>query len=82
MTQSDTGGSGSSGAGRLLRVLLGKADLSEEAAATVLEMNVTEIRAYIAGEKPVPRYVILALERIVDMRGMVAERWLVNQPDE
>jgi hypothetical protein len=33
--------------------------------------------AYLASQKPVPRYVILALERIVDMRGMVAERWLV-----
>jgi plasmid maintenance system antidote protein VapI len=65
-----------------LRVLLGKADLSEQAAATVLELDEAEIRAYIAAERPVPRYVILALERIVDMRGMAAERWPVNGPGE
>jgi plasmid maintenance system antidote protein VapI len=53
---------------RGLRVLLGKADLTEEAAATVLEVDEADIRAYVAAEKPVPRYVILALERIVDMR--------------
>jgi len=51
-----------------LRVLLGKADLTEEAAAAVLEVDEADIRAYVAAEKPVPRYVILALERIVDMR--------------
>jgi len=49
-------------------VLLGKADLTEEAAAAVLEVDEADIRAYVAAEKPVPRYVILALERIVDMR--------------
>jgi len=53
---------------RGLRVLLGKADLTEEAAATVLELNEADIRAYVAAEKRVPRYVILALERIVDLR--------------
>jgi hypothetical protein len=57
-----------------LRVLLGRADLSEEAAATVLEVDQADMRAYVEGKKPAPRYVILALERIVDMRGMSAER--------
>ena len=54
--------------GKCLRVLLGKADLTEEAAAIVLELSEADIRAYVAAEKPVPRYVILALERIVDLR--------------
>jgi len=63
-----------------LRALLAKADLSEEAAATVLEVNEADLRTYVAAQKAVPRYVILALERIVDMRGMIAERWLVNAP--
>jgi hypothetical protein len=67
---------------RRLRMLLGKADLSEEAAATVLDMDEADIRAYVASEKPVPRYVILALERIVGMRGMDADRRLVNEPGE
>jgi len=53
---------------RGLRVLLGKADLTEEAAATVLDLNEADIRAYVAAEMRVPRYVILALERIVDLR--------------
>jgi hypothetical protein len=34
-----------------LRALLGKADLSELAAATVLELNEADIRAYSAAEK-------------------------------
>ena len=70
MPQSDTGDSGPFDA-TCLCALLGRADLSVEAAATVLEVNEADIRAYIAALKPVPRYVILALERIVDMRGMV-----------
>ena len=57
-----------------VRVLLGKADLSEEAAATVLDVDEADVRAYVAAEKPVPRYLILALERIVGMRGMVEVR--------
>ena len=40
---------------RGLRVLLGKADLTEEAAATVLELNEADIRAYVAAEMRVPR---------------------------
>lgn len=67
MSQSNPSPSGPRDAGGL-RVLLGKADLTEEAAATVLEVDEADIRAYVAAEKPVPRYVILALERIVDMR--------------
>jgi hypothetical protein len=81
MSQTDTSSPGLPDAVRL-RALLGKADLSEEAAATVLEVNEGHMRAYVAAKKPVPRYVILALERIVDMRGMHAERWPVNAPGE
>jgi len=54
--------------GKGLRGLLGKADLTEEAAATVLELSEADMRAYVAAAKPVPRYVVLALERIVDLR--------------
>ena len=53
---------------RGLRGLLGKADLTERAAATVLELNEADMRAYLAAERPVPRYVVLALERSVDLR--------------
>jgi len=81
MSQPDASRSGAPGATRL-RVLLGKADLSEEAAATVLDVEAADMHAYVAAQKSVPRYVILALERVVDMRGMTAERWLVNAPDE
>jgi len=51
-----------------LRILLGNADLSLQTAADVLEVDESDLRAYEAGEKPIPRYVLLALERIVDMR--------------
>ena len=51
-----------------LRLLLSQADLTEAAAATVLELDEANMHAYVAAKKPVPRYVILALERIVDMR--------------
>jgi len=81
MPQPDASSLGPPDAKRL-RVLLGKADLSEEAAATVLDVDAADMRAYVAAKRSVPRYVILALERIVDMRGMTAERWLVNAPDE
>jgi len=47
-------GSGSFDATRL-RALLAKSDLSEEAAATVLEVNEADIRAYVAANKAVPR---------------------------
>lgn len=33
-------------------------DLSEKAAATVLDMDEAEIRAFVTAEKPVPRYLI------------------------
>lgn len=67
MSSSEQKSSGATNAARL-RALLGKADLSEEAAATVLEIDESEIRAYCSGDKPVPRIVILALQRVVDMR--------------
>ena len=80
MSQSETSSSARLNATRL-RALLGKADLSEKAAATVLDVDEADIRAYVSAEKPVPRHVILALERILDMRGMVAEKWLVDAPE-
>ena len=51
-----------------LRALLGKADLSKQAAATVLEIDEADMRAYSAGEKIVPRIVILRLERVMELR--------------
>ena len=67
MSQFDPSGSGAAAATQLRR-LLGKADLTAEAAATVLDLDAANVRAYVAAEKPVPRYLILALERIVAMR--------------
>ena len=57
-----------------VRSLLSRADLSEQAAAVVLELNETEMRAYCAGERPVPRVVILALERLADVREMAPRK--------
>ncbi len=51
-----------------LRTLLCRSDLTEEAAATVLEIDKADLRAYSGGEKPVPRIVILASERVADLR--------------
>jgi len=31
-------------------------------------LSEADMRAYVAAAKPVPRYVVLALERIVDLR--------------
>jgi hypothetical protein len=38
------------------------------------EIDEADVRAYCTGEKPVARVVILALERVVDMRGMATTR--------
>jgi len=54
MFQSDAMSSGPLDATRF-RGLLGKADLTEEAAATVLEVHEADIRAYVAAKKPVRR---------------------------
>jgi hypothetical protein len=67
MSRPDTGSSSPPNAKRL-RVLLGQADITEEAAAIVLDVDEADIRAYVAGKQSVPRYVILAVERIVNMR--------------
>jgi hypothetical protein len=42
-----------------LRALLSKADLSEGAAAIVLDLDEADIRAHVAPEKPLLRVVIL-----------------------
>jgi plasmid maintenance system antidote protein VapI len=52
-----------------VRELLDQADLTEEAAARALEISEPTLRSYRDGKQPVPRNVILALERLVDMRG-------------
>jgi len=67
MSQPDTGSSSPPNAKRL-RALLGQAVLTEEAAAIVLDVDEEDIPAYVAAKKSVPRYVILAPERIVDIR--------------
>lgn len=59
-----------------VRELLVRAGLSQRAAAKELEITDRMLRYYCSGEKGVPRVVILALERLVDMQRMVSD----NQP--
>jgi len=47
--------------------LLKRAHLGQAEAAEVLEISNRDMRRYAAGEKPVPRVVILALERLVEL---------------
>jgi hypothetical protein len=47
--------------------LLKRARLGQAEAARVLEISDRDMRRYASGEKPVPRVVILALERLVDL---------------
>lgn len=47
--------------------LLKRAHLGQSEAAEVLEISDRDMRRYACGEKPVPRVVILALERLVDL---------------
>lgn len=50
-----------------VRELLGQAGLGQREAARELDINERAMRGYCAGNK-VPRYVILALERLVQIR--------------
>jgi hypothetical protein len=50
-----------------VRELLKQAYLGQREAARELELNERAMRGYCAGEK-VPRYVILALERLVQIK--------------
>jgi len=54
-----------------VRELLLQADLTEQAAARELEIDEGAVRRYCAGQEPVPRLVLLALERLVGMRRIV-----------
>lgn len=49
-----------------VRELLRRANLGQRAAAAELEINERTMRGYCAGDR-VPRVVMLALERLVDM---------------
>jgi len=53
---------------RRLRDLLVRAGLSQRAAAAELGIGERTMRHYCAGDEPVPRVVMLALERLVDMQ--------------
>lgn len=52
--------------GSTVRYLLRRANLTQRAAAVALEIDPRTMRGYCAGEK-VPRVVMLALERLVDL---------------
>jgi hypothetical protein len=52
--------------------LLKCAHLGQSEAARVLEISDRDMRRYACGEKPVPRVVILALERLVDLERLEA----------
>jgi hypothetical protein len=51
-----------------IRELLGQTDLTEEAAARALDIGEASLRRYRDGQEPVPRDVILALERLARAR--------------
>jgi hypothetical protein len=51
-----------------VRDLLGQTDLTEEAAARALDISKAILRRYRDGQEPVPRGVILALERLARTR--------------
>jgi hypothetical protein len=55
-----------------VRELIDRAGLSQREAARELDINEREMRGYCAGDK-VPRVVILALERLVDLHRKVAK---------
>jgi hypothetical protein len=55
-----------------VRALIDRAGLSQRAAARELDINERTMRGYCAGDK-VPRVVILALERLVDLHRKVAK---------
>lgn len=55
-----------------VRELIDRAGLSQRAAARELDINERTMRGYCAGGK-VPRVVILALERLVDLQRQVAK---------
>lgn len=55
-----------------VRELLAKIGLGQRAAARELDINERTMRDYCAGKK-VPRVVILALERLVDMQRRVGQ---------
>lgn len=50
-----------------VRALLAKAGLGQREAARELEVNERATRGYCAGDK-VPRYVLLVLERVVEIK--------------
>ena len=54
-----------------IRELLDQAGLTEQTAARELAIDEETVQRYAAGKEPVPRVVILALERLVDMRKTV-----------
>ena len=68
ITSSEEGGSPSTDNARV-RELLRAAGLSPPAAARELEIDELAMRGYCTG-KTVPRYMMLAIERLVDLRRM------------
>lgn len=55
-----------------VRELIGLAGLGQRAAAAELQINERTMRGYCAGDK-VPRVVMLALERLVDLQRRVGK---------
>jgi predicted transcriptional regulator len=54
--------------------LLLSAGLSQRGAARELEISERMMRYYCSGEQPVPKVVILALERLIDLQHQVAAK--------
>ena len=61
-----------SGAQRLKELLL-RANMSQRGAARELEISERQMRYYCAGEQKVPKVVLLALERLVDLQRTVSD---------
>jgi transcriptional regulator with XRE-family HTH domain len=58
-------------ADKRIRELLVQAGLSQRGAARELELDERTMRYYCSGDRAVPKVVILALERLVDLRRTV-----------
>ena len=57
-----------------LRALIARAGLSQRGAARELEVAERTMRYWCAGEQPVPKMALLALERLIDVQRTVTDK--------
>lgn len=58
----------------LLRAMLKRGKLNQAQAAREIDISDRMMRHYTAGTWPVPRYVWLALERVIELRQLQARK--------